>query len=94
MDFNPEYMASVSVSRAVMDADVVISFPKFKTHGLTVITGGIKNSYGILPGAQKAKLHQAAGSPERFHEVVVDEKICITCFCCQEICPEKAIRLQ
>jgi len=72
MDFNPEYMASVSVSRAVMEADVVISLPKFKTHGLTVITGAIKNSYGILPGAQKARLHQAAGSPERFHEVVVD----------------------
>ena len=25
-----------------------------------------------MPGAQKAKLHRAAGSPERFHEVVVD----------------------
>ena len=72
MDFNPEYMATVSVSRAVMDADVIISLPKFKTHGLTVITGAIKNSYGILPGGQKARLHQAAGSPERFHEVVVD----------------------
>jgi uncharacterized protein (DUF362 family)/NAD-dependent dihydropyrimidine dehydrogenase PreA subunit len=72
MDFNPEFMASVSVSRAVMEADVIISLPKFKTHGLTVITGAIKNSYGILPGAQKARLHQAAGSPERFHELVVD----------------------
>jgi len=62
----------VSVSRAVLDADVVISLPKFKTHGLTVMTGAIKNSYGILPGAQKALLHRAAGSPERFHELVVE----------------------
>jgi formate hydrogenlyase subunit 6/NADH:ubiquinone oxidoreductase subunit I len=24
---------------------------------------------------------------------VVDPDICITCFCCQEICPEKAMTL-
>ena len=70
--FNPRYMSAVSVSSAVLDADVVISLPKFKTHGLTVITGAIKNSYGILPGAQKAFLHKAAGSPFDFQEMVVD----------------------
>jgi uncharacterized protein (DUF362 family)/NAD-dependent dihydropyrimidine dehydrogenase PreA subunit len=72
VDFNPEYMPTVSVSKAVLEADIIISLPKFKTHGLTVITGAIKNSYGILPGAQKAMLHKAAGAPERFHELVVD----------------------
>jgi uncharacterized protein (DUF362 family)/Pyruvate/2-oxoacid:ferredoxin oxidoreductase delta subunit len=72
VDFNPDFMPQVSLSRIVLEADVIISLPKFKTHGLTVITGAIKNSYGFLPGAQKAKLHKAAGSPERFHEVVVD----------------------
>jgi uncharacterized protein (DUF362 family)/NAD-dependent dihydropyrimidine dehydrogenase PreA subunit len=72
MDFNPELMASVSVSRIVLDADIIISLPKFKTHGLTVMTGAIKNSYGFLPGAQKANLHRVAGSPPRFHEVIVD----------------------
>jgi uncharacterized protein (DUF362 family)/Pyruvate/2-oxoacid:ferredoxin oxidoreductase delta subunit len=72
VDFNPDFMPKVSVSRIVLDADIVISLPKFKTHGLTVITGAIKNSYGILPGAQKAKLHKAAGSPKRFHEMLID----------------------
>ncbi len=70
--FNAKFMPTVSVSSAVLDADIVISLPKFKTHGLTVLTGAIKNSYGILPGAQKAMLHKAAGSPERFHELIVD----------------------
>ncbi len=65
-------MPKVSVSRAVLEADVFISVPKFKTHGLTVITGAVKNSYGILPGAQKAQLHKLAGTPERFQEVVLD----------------------
>ena len=72
VDFNPDFMATVSISRAVLEADIIISLPKFKTHGLTIITGAIKNSYGFLPGAQKAKLHKAAGSIERFHEMVVD----------------------
>jgi len=62
----------VSVSRAVLEADIVINLPKFKTDGLTVVTGAIKNCYGYLPGAQKAGLHKAAGSPERFHEMIVD----------------------
>ncbi|MBI5016125.1 MAG: DUF362 domain-containing protein [Deltaproteobacteria bacterium] len=70
--FNPEFAAEVSVSRAVLEADVLISLPKFKTHGLTVVSGAIKNSYGLLPGAQKARLHKAAGTPERFHRLVVD----------------------
>jgi uncharacterized protein (DUF362 family)/NAD-dependent dihydropyrimidine dehydrogenase PreA subunit len=72
LDFNPEFLPHVGVSTAIMEADILISLPKFKTHGLTVITGAIKNSYGILPGAQKARLHQIAGSPERFHELIVD----------------------
>ncbi|MFH0821755.1 MAG: DUF362 domain-containing protein [Pseudomonadota bacterium] len=70
--FNADFMPVVSISKAVKDADVIISLPKFKTHGLTVLTGAVKNSYGFLPGAQKAKLHRAAGTPERFHEMLVD----------------------
>ncbi len=69
---DPNLMPRVSVSRAVLESDVMISLPKFKTHGLTVITGALKNSYGILPGAQKAQLHKLSGTPERFQEVVVD----------------------
>lgn len=72
LSFNPDFMAEVGVSKDIMDADIFISLPKFKTHGLTVMTGAIKNSYGILPGAQKARLHQLAGTPERFHELIVE----------------------
>jgi len=70
--FNPGFIREVSVSADVLDADIVISLPRFKTHGLTVISGAIKNSYGILPGAQKAMLHRLAGGAERFHEMIVD----------------------
>lgn len=68
--FDPEFLSEVAVSKEILDADIVISLPKFKTHGLTVMTGAIKNSYGILPGAQKAHLHQLSGSPRRFHDII------------------------
>ncbi len=70
--FNPDFIPQLGISGEILDADVLISLPKFKTHGLTVMTGAIKNSYGILPGAQKARLHRIAGTPERFHEVITE----------------------
>lgn len=72
VDFNPDFAPTISLSSAVLDADIVVSLPKFKTHGLTVITGAIKNSYGFLPGAQKAQFHRKAGSAERFQDMLVD----------------------
>ncbi|MGA7276950.1 MAG: DUF362 domain-containing protein [Desulfocapsaceae bacterium] len=72
VDFNEEFIPRVGVSAKILDADVLISLPKFKTHGLTVLTGAIKNNYGLLPGAQKARLHMLAGSPARFNDLVVD----------------------
>ncbi len=72
VDFNPVFASTVSISAAILDADIIISMPKFKTHGLTIITGAIKNSYGFLTGAQKARFHKVAGSAERFQEMIVD----------------------
>lgn len=72
LPFDASYGGSLSVSRAVMDADVFISVPKFKTHGLTGITGAVKNSYGIIPGALKARLHKLSGGHTRFHDLIAE----------------------
>ena len=37
-----------------------------------MLSGAIKNSYGILPGAQKVNGHRLAGNPFNFNEWVVD----------------------
>lgn len=63
---------SVVVSRPVLDADILISLPKFKTHGLTGLTGAVKNSYGFIPGAQKGQIHVNARTPWNFAEAVVE----------------------
>src|SRR4030042_5420782 len=34
VDFNADFMSTVSLSRVVLDADIIISLPKFKTPGL------------------------------------------------------------
>jgi uncharacterized protein (DUF362 family)/NAD-dependent dihydropyrimidine dehydrogenase PreA subunit len=72
VDFVPEFLERLSVSRDVLEADIVISVPKFKTHGLTVLSGAIKNSYGIIPGALKARLHSKAWNALLFNRLIVD----------------------
>jgi uncharacterized protein (DUF362 family)/Pyruvate/2-oxoacid:ferredoxin oxidoreductase delta subunit len=63
---------NIQVSSAVLEADIVISMPKFKTHGLTVLTGAIKNSYGILPGGLKGRMHRRAGNPMGFQRMILE----------------------
>jgi len=62
---------STIVSRAVLEADLVISLPRFKTHLQTLISGAIKNSYGILAGGEKARFHRLLPDPEDFSRLVV-----------------------
>ncbi len=60
------------ISRPVAEADVVLNLAKLKTHGLTVLTGGVKNTFGAIPGFKKAELHKEAPKPLPFSEIVVD----------------------
>lgn len=60
------------VARAVAEADVVINLPKFKTHGLTLYTGAIKNLLGTLPGFQKVHLHKQYPHPTSFSRMLVE----------------------
>ena len=62
----------VAVLADVLDAEVYISLPKMKTHGLTMTSGGIKNNYGLLTGGQKSWYHYYAISPERFARILVE----------------------
>lgn len=66
------FAQNVTVSKAVMDSDILISLPKFKTHALTQITGAIKNMFGILVGAEKGRMHAEAGNFKNFSELLVD----------------------
>jgi uncharacterized protein (DUF362 family)/Pyruvate/2-oxoacid:ferredoxin oxidoreductase delta subunit len=62
----------IAVSRDILDCDIYISLPKFKTHMSTIITGGIKNNYGIVVGQQKTRFHSLFSRYEDFARMVVD----------------------
>jgi len=63
---------SFSVAQPVLDADVLISVPKVKTHLLTVFTAAVKNMYGTIPGFQKTILHKLYPKPEQFGEFLAE----------------------
>jgi uncharacterized protein (DUF362 family)/Pyruvate/2-oxoacid:ferredoxin oxidoreductase delta subunit len=60
------------VSRFILEADVVVNLPVFKTHMLTTLTGAVKNCFGYIAGTNKARLHMAAFSRGRFAEMLLD----------------------
>ena len=72
VETNSRFTKQFIVSKAIMDADIVISLPKFKTHSLTLITGAIKNSFGFLVGGEKQRIHAISGSYKNFAEIIVD----------------------
>ncbi|MBT3182201.1 MAG: DUF362 domain-containing protein [Deltaproteobacteria bacterium] len=59
------------ISRAPLEADIIINLPKFKTHSLTVLTLAVKNLYGCINGMQKADLHRKYQSIKEFSQVIV-----------------------
>ena len=60
------------IARPVLEADVIISLAKLKTHTLTLMTGGIKNMFGVIPGFRKGEYHKEAPKPAMFAGVIVD----------------------
>ncbi len=69
---NSRYMDSLVVSRAMMEADVLVSVPKMKTHGLTVVTGAVKNMFGLTAGACKGMAHASAPGLKEFGNILGD----------------------
>jgi ferredoxin len=56
-----------------LESDVVINLPKWKTHGMTLLTLGVKNLYGCIPGTRKALWHLKAGEDrENFARILID----------------------
>lgn len=61
----------------VLDADVIISLPKLKTHAMTSYTGAVKNLFGIIPGTHKAEMHFRLKDRQPFCSMLVDLYECV-----------------
>jgi uncharacterized protein (DUF362 family) len=53
----PYIMDKVRIARTALESDVTISIPVLKTHLRTIITLSLKNTKGVMPGAEKRKTH-------------------------------------
>ena len=55
-----------------LDADLVVSVAKAKTHGFMTMTGCVKNMFGCIPGLGKPAMHRRFPKREDFAAMLID----------------------
>jgi len=64
---------NIEIDQAIFEADVIINLPKWKTHAQMLLTLGVKNLFGCIPGPRKALWHLKAGEDRKaFAQMLVD----------------------
>ena len=67
------HFKQLEIDQAILEVNVIINLPKWKTHGLTLLTLGVKNLFGCVPGTKKALWHLKAGQDRKvFAQMLVD----------------------
>lgn len=62
----------LTLCRAMVEADHLVSVSKFKTHRYLNVTGPIKNLYGAVPGTTKFVYHSRFDDEREFADLIVD----------------------
>lgn len=61
------------IDQSILEADVIINLPKLKSHTQMLLTLGVKNLFGCIPGKRKPIMHLKAGdNPNVFAEILID----------------------
>lgn len=68
---------NIPIIDPILNADVIISLPKLKTHAMTSYTGAVKNLFGTIPGTYKAELHFRIDDRKAFCSMLVDLHECV-----------------
>lgn len=66
-----EQLKEIYFSKDVLDADIVISMPKLKTHAFVYYTGAIKNMFGALLADSRKRTHKIDDA-KLFSKALVD----------------------
>ncbi|MDD4494881.1 MAG: DUF362 domain-containing protein [Eubacteriales bacterium] len=69
---NPILYKYWEVAKAPYEADVLITLPKLKTHGMMYYTGAVKNQFGCIPGFKKAEWHTKQPRTMDFGKMLLD----------------------
>ena len=71
-DIGSEIIPEVFVSRKISEVDYLINVPKMKTHVLCGVSCCLKNLFGYVVGAMKARYHLESGSLKRLTQLWLD----------------------
>ena len=75
--FDGKLNKSFVLGKFVSRADLIINIAKMKTHGLTMMTGAVKNLFGTIPGLLKAEYHLKMPQVADFAEMLVELALCV-----------------
>lgn len=67
-----ELVRSFEVLSAPFQADGILNLCKLKTHMFMMMTGAVKNTFGLIPGLAKAGCHTRFQSKEQFAHMLLD----------------------
>jgi len=70
VDHDGEY--GFNLSKRVLEADKIVNLAKMKTHSLTMLTLAVKNTFGCVPGKEKASWHFKALNTNHFAKLMVE----------------------
>ncbi len=62
VDFKEGEFKKLEVARPVLEVDKIVNIAKLKTHTQFILTLGVKNMFGIVPGRRKAECHIRFGN--------------------------------
>lgn len=63
---------SLTITKSILDADVIIPISKLKTHVMMTFTGAVKVLFGVIPGLLKAEYHFKMPKIDDFGNLLVD----------------------
>lgn len=69
---NAKLVKAFPIINPVAQADFVIDLCKLKSHGMTGLSGGVKNLFGCIPGLTKPEFHWRFPQKELFCQMLVD----------------------
>jgi uncharacterized protein (DUF362 family) len=62
----------ITLAKALLETDVLISLPKLKTHGQMILTASLKNQFGLIPGALKSQWHFRLQQPAWLASLILE----------------------
>jgi uncharacterized protein (DUF362 family)/Pyruvate/2-oxoacid:ferredoxin oxidoreductase delta subunit len=62
VDFKDGEFKKLEIAKPVLEFDKIINIAKLKTHTQFILTLGVKNMFGIVPGRRKAECHIRFGN--------------------------------